>query len=51
MHPATEITHVAEGKGMPTTLRLADGRKVRLPPVGNSLGNSIRAWRKHTTKE
>lgn len=50
-YPAAEITHVAEGKGMPTTLRLADGRKVRLPPVGNSLGNSIRAWRKHSTKE
>lgn len=42
-----EIVGVGEGKGTPTTLLLADGRRVRLPGVGKSLGNSIRAWLKH----
>ena len=50
-YPVANITGVAEGKGMPTMLLLADGRKVRLPPVGSNMGNSIRAWLRHFTKE
>jgi len=48
-YPVTDIAGVEEAKGMPTTLILSDGRGVRLPPVGSSLGNSIRAWLKHTS--
>ncbi len=44
-YPLSEITEVAEAKGAPTSIGLADGRWVRLPAVGSSLGNSIRAWR------
>jgi len=43
-----DITGVEEGKGVPTVLLLADGSWVKLPPVGNSIGNSIRSWRKHS---
>jgi len=46
-YPLREITKVEEAKGSPTAIRLADGRWVILPSVGNSLGNSIRAWLKH----
>jgi hypothetical protein len=46
-YPVADIVGVGEGKGVPTSIRLADGRWVKLPPVGNSLGNSIRAWLKH----
>ena len=45
-YPATDIVGVEEAKGTPTTLTLTDGRCVPLPPVGSSLGNSIRAWLK-----
>jgi hypothetical protein len=43
------IDGVYEAKGVPTTLILSGGGKVNLPPVGNSLGNSIRAWLKNST--
>jgi hypothetical protein len=43
-----EIAAVEEAKGAPTAIRLVEGRWVRLPSVGNSLGNSIRAWLKHS---
>jgi hypothetical protein len=46
-YPVADIVGVGEGKGVPTSIRLADGRWVHLPPVGSSLGNSIRAWLKH----
>jgi len=44
----SEITGVEEGKGMPTYIILATGRGVALPPVGSSMGNSIRAWLRHS---
>jgi len=43
-----EITSVEEAKGSPTAILLSNGRWVRLPGVGSSLGNSIRAWLKHS---
>jgi hypothetical protein len=43
---STEIAGVSEEKGAPTSIRLVDGRWVRLPSVGSSMGNSIRAWLK-----
>jgi hypothetical protein len=46
-YPVTGIAGVEEAQGVPTMLLLADGRVVKLPPVGSSLGNSIRAWLKH----
>jgi hypothetical protein len=48
-YPVTNIAGVEEAKGVPTTLILSDGRGVKLPPVGSSLGNSIRAWLKHSS--
>ena len=48
-YPVTDIAGVEEAKGVPTTLILSDGRGVKLPPVGSSLGNSIRAWLKHSS--
>ena len=47
-YPLSEITEVAEAKGAPTSIGLADGRWVSLPAVGSSLGNSIRAWLKQS---
>ncbi len=47
-YPLAEITKVEEAKGVPTAILLTDGRWVKLPGVGNSLGNSIRAWLKHS---
>lgn len=41
-----QIVQVSDAKGSPTSMRLADGRIVRLPFVGNSMGTSIRAWLK-----
>lgn len=46
-YPVTDIAGVEEAKGVPTMLILSDGRGVKLPPVGSSMGNSIRAWLKH----
>ena len=48
-YPVADIAGVEEAKGVPTTLVLSDGRGVKLPPVGSSLGNSIRAWLKHSS--
>ena len=45
----SDITGVEEGKGIPTYIILASGRGVALPPVGSSMGNSIRAWLKHAS--
>ena len=41
-----DIAGIAEEKGTPPSLRLRDGRWVKLPSVTNSLGNSVRAWLK-----
>ena len=43
-YPRTEITQVEEGKGVPTSIRIGTGGWIKLPGVGSSLGNSIRAW-------
>ena len=42
-----DISAVEEARGEPTVLVLADGRVVKLPAVGRSVGNSIRAWLAH----
>lgn len=39
-----DIDGISEAKGVPPALRLKDGRWVKLPSIGNSLGNSVRAW-------
>ena len=49
-YPVTNIAGVEEAKGLPTTLILSDGRWVKLPSVGSSLGNSIRAWLRHSAR-
>jgi hypothetical protein len=42
-----EIISVSEEKGGPPALKLVDGQWAKLPPeVGQSIGNSIRAWLK-----
>lgn len=41
-----DIDSVQEAKGVSPTLLLKDGRWVKLPAVGSSLGNSVRAWLK-----
>lgn len=41
-----DIRDVGEAKGSPAILRLHSGKRIKLPPVGSSLGNSIRAWLK-----
>lgn len=48
-YPVKAIDGVYEAKGVSTTLILSGGRKVNLPVVGSSLGNSIRAWLKQST--
>jgi hypothetical protein len=40
----SEIARVEEAKGAPTAILLAEGGWVKLPSVGSSMGNSIRAW-------
>jgi hypothetical protein len=42
---------VEEARGVPTMLLLSQGRAVKLPSVGSSLGNSIRAWLKYGRQE
>lgn len=42
----TDISGVEEAKGSPTFLIMKSGSAVKLPSVGSSLGNSIRAWLK-----
>lgn len=41
-----DIAAIAEAKGVSPSLRLRDGRWVKLPSVGNNVGNSVRAWLK-----
>jgi hypothetical protein len=45
-YPMRDIARVEEAKGVSPILVMADGRAVRLPSVGSSLGNSVRAWLK-----
>jgi len=45
-YPIADIERVEEAKGVPPALLLTNGRWVKLPSVGNSLGNSVRAWLK-----
>ena len=40
----TEIERIEEAKGGPPAILLKEGRWVKLPSVGNGLGNSVRAW-------
>jgi hypothetical protein len=47
-YPIGHIARVEEAKGVSPTLVLADGSFVRLPSVGGSLGNSVRAWLKRS---
>ena len=41
-----DIERIEEAKGVSPSLLLKDGRWVKLPSVGNNLGNSVRAWLK-----
>ena len=41
-----DIAAIAEAKGSPPSIRLKDGRWVRLPSLASNLGNSVRAWLK-----
>jgi len=43
-----DIERISEAKGVPSVLRLRNGRRVTLPSVGSSVGNSVRAWLKQT---
>jgi len=49
-YPKADITGVQEAKGVSPVLLLTNGRWVSLPSVGDSIGNSIRAWLKHEQK-
>jgi hypothetical protein len=42
------VLGVHEAKGVATTVLLADGRRISLPDLGQSPGNSIRAWLKRS---
>ena len=48
-YPRKDIIRVEEAKGVPTVIILKDGRAIRLPSAGNDIGNSIRAWLKHSS--
>ena len=41
-----DIERISEEKGGPPYLFMKDGRRVKLPSVASSLGNSVRAWLK-----
>jgi hypothetical protein len=43
-----EIDTIEEAKGCPPALLLKDGRSVKLPSVGYSVGNSVRSWLKQS---
>jgi hypothetical protein len=43
-----DIESIAEAKGVPSALRLRNGQRVKLPSVGSSVGNSVRAWLKQS---
>ena len=40
----SDIEKIEEAKGSPPSIRLKDGRWVRLPSLAHSIGNSVRAW-------
>lgn len=44
-----DIARVAEAKGAPASIQLANGRWVKLPMIGSNVGNSVRAWLKEST--
>ena len=39
-----DIEHIEEAKASPPAIRLKSGQWVKLPSVGSSVGNSVRAW-------
>jgi hypothetical protein len=43
-YPRDSIARLTSEKGVEAALQLADGRWVKLPPVGPHAPNSIRAW-------
>jgi hypothetical protein len=43
-YPRDSIVRVTSEKGVDPAMQLADGRWVKLPPVGAHMANSIRAW-------
>lgn len=43
-----DIEGIEEAKGCPPALLLKNGRSVKLPSVGNNIGNSVRSWLKHS---
>ena len=45
-YPRNEIVRIEEAKGTPPAILLNEGRWVKLPSVGNNIGNSVRAWLK-----
>lgn len=47
-YPVADITRVEEARGAPTAILLVNGQWVKLPSVGDSMGNSIRAWLKQS---
>jgi hypothetical protein len=49
-YPIEQIERIREERGAPAAIRLVDGRWVRLPGVGASLGNSVRAWLKQSRR-
>ena len=42
------IDRIEEAKGCPPALLLKDGKWVKLPSVGNNVGNSVRSWLKQS---
>ena len=45
-YPAAEIERIEEARGVAPAILLTNGRWVTLP-VGDSIGNSVRAWLRH----
>ena len=45
-YPRAEIESVYEAKGVPSALVLTGDRIVKMPDIGPSFGNSVRAWLK-----
>ena len=45
-YPRSEIESVYEAKGVPSALVLTGKRTVKMPEIGPSFGNSVRAWLK-----
>ena len=42
------IDRIEEAKGCPPAILLKDGSWVKLPSVGNNVGNSVRSWLKQS---